>query len=127
MTRVFERRELVAAADKASAAARADVLSRFYVPIVGTLRCKSLGTRDPEANDLIVYDTNVVFLWELSASRVKGSVEQAFFFARWNTGKKTTENGSTLVLSVGVLLARSSVSLFLPTSGSGGWVAVHVL
>ena len=126
MTRVFERRELVAAADKASAAARADVLSRFYVPIVGTLRCKSLGTRDPEANDLIVYDTNVVFLWELSAPHVKGSVEQAFFFARWNTGKKTTENGGTFFHSV-VFARPLECGSLLPTSGSGGWVAVRVL
>ena len=39
MTRVFEKHELEVAAEKASAAAREDVLKRFYVPIVGTLCC----------------------------------------------------------------------------------------
>ena len=79
MTRVFEKHELEAAAERASAAARADVLKRFYAPVVGTLRCKFVGTQDPAANDLIVYATNVVFSWELSAPHVKGSVEQALF------------------------------------------------
>ena len=126
MTRVFERRELVAAADKASAAARADVLSRFYVPIVGTLRCKFLGTRDPEANDLIVYDTNVVFLWELSAPHVKGSVEQAFFLRAGTQGRRQQRTAAPL--SILSFFARPlECGSLLPTSGSGGWVAVRVL
>ena len=81
MTRVFQKHELDAAAERASVAARADVLKRFYVPIVGTLRCKFVGAQDPEAKDLMVYDTKIVFLWELSAPHVKGSVEQALVCA----------------------------------------------
>ena len=81
MTRVFEKHELEAAADRASVAARADVLKRFYVPIVGSHCCNIAGVRDPEAKDLIVYDTKVVFRWEFSAPYVKGSVEQALVCA----------------------------------------------
>ena len=77
MTRVFEKQELEAAAAKATEASPQDVLKRFYVPIVGTLRCKYIGPQIPEENDVIVYDTNVVFKWEYSSPHVKGSVEQA--------------------------------------------------
>ena len=77
MTRVFEKQVFEAAAAKATEASPKDVLKRFYVPIVGTLRCKYIGPQNSEENDVIVYDTNVVFKWEYSSPHVKGSVEQA--------------------------------------------------
>ena len=95
MTRVFQKRELDAAAERASVAARADVLKRFYVPIVGILRCKFAGVRDPEAKHLIVYDTKVVFIWEFAAPHVKGWVEQALLLARQQTGRTRKDNTSS--------------------------------
>ena len=75
MTRVFEKKELEAAAAKATEASPQDVLRRFYVPIVGTLRCKYIGPQNSE--DVIVFNTNVAFKWEFSSPHVKGSIEQA--------------------------------------------------
>ena len=74
MTRVFEKQELEAVAQKASEAAREDVMKRFYVPIVGTLRCKYMGTQKSEDKELILFYTKVCFKWELSSAHVKGSV-----------------------------------------------------
>ena len=76
MTRVFEKRELEAAAAKATEASPQDVLKRFYVPIVGTLRCIYIGPKNSE--DVIVFNTNVVFKWEFSSNHFQGSIEQAF-------------------------------------------------
>ena len=78
MTRVFEHREFEAVAAKASKAAPEDVMNRFYVPIIGTLKCKYMGPQKSEEKDLIVFNTKVVFKWKLSSPHVKGSVEQAF-------------------------------------------------
>ena len=78
MTRVFEKRDLEAAAALATEAAPQDVLKRFYVPIVGTLRCTYIGPQKSE--DIIVFNTNVVFKWEFSSPHVKGSIEQASCF-----------------------------------------------
>ena len=78
MTRVFEHHEFEAVAAKASKAAPEDVLRRFYVPIVGTLRCKYIGPQHSDEKDLIVFHTKVRFKWELSSPHVKGSVELAF-------------------------------------------------
>ena len=101
MTRVFEQHESNAAAERASVAARADVLKRFYVPIVGSLRCKFAGVQDPEAKDLIVYDTKVVFHWEFSAPHVKGSVEQALLLRAGRQDERKKQNiSSALVRSV---------------------------
>ena len=75
MTRVFEKQELEAVAAKATEASPQDVLKRFYVPIVGTLRCKYIGPQNSE--DIIVFNTNVAFKWEFSSPHVKGSIEQA--------------------------------------------------
>ena len=50
MTRVFEKQELEAVAAKATEASPQDVLKRFYVPIVGTLRCKHIGPRIPRTS-----------------------------------------------------------------------------
>ena len=126
MTRVFEKHELNAAAERASVAARADVLRRFYVPIVGSLRCKFARVQDPEAKDLIVYDTKVVFRWEFSAPYVKGSVEQALLLrAGRQDERKQKKNSNALVRSVFVffvwLSAALSLSLCLSISWSGGW------
>ena len=76
MTRVFEKQVFEAVAANATEASPKDVLKRFYVPIVGTLRCKYVGPLNSEEKDVIVFNTNVVFKWELSAPHVKGSVEQ---------------------------------------------------
>ena len=78
MTRVFEHREFEGAAKKATKAAPEDVMKRFYVPIVGTLTCKYMGTQKSEDKDLIVFNTKVVFKWELLSPHAKGSVERAF-------------------------------------------------
>ena len=78
MTRVFEKQELEAAAAKATEASPQDVLKRFYVPIVGTLRCKYIGPQNSDEKDLIVFHTKVRFKWELSSPHVKGAVELAF-------------------------------------------------
>ena len=78
MTRVFAKQELEAAAAKATEASPQDVLKRFYVPIVGTLRCKYIGPHNSEEKDVIVFNTNVAFKWEFSSPHVKGSIEQAF-------------------------------------------------
>ena len=78
MTRVFEKQALEAVAAKATEASPQDVLKRFYVPIVGTLRCKYIGPQDSEEKDVIVFNTNVAFKWEFSSPHVKGSIEQAF-------------------------------------------------
>lgn len=59
MTRVFEHHEFEAVAKKASTAAPEDVLNRFYVPIIGTLKCKYMGTQKSEEKDLIVFNTKV--------------------------------------------------------------------
>ena len=77
MTRVFEHREFEAVAAKASKAAPKDVMNRFYVPIVGSLKCRYMGTQNSEEKDLIVFATKVVFKWELASPHVKGSVERA--------------------------------------------------
>ena len=77
MTRVFENHELEAVASKATKAAKEDVMNRFYVPIVGTLKCKFMGTQNSDEKDLIVFATKVVFKWELSSPHAKGSVERA--------------------------------------------------
>ena len=78
MTRVFEHHEFEAVAKKASKADPEDVMNRFYVPVVGTLKCKYMGTQNSEEKDLIVFTTKVVFKWELSSPHVKGTVERAF-------------------------------------------------
>ena len=72
MSRVFENQELEALAERASAAAAEDVLNRFYCPIVSTLSCKYAGAQKPE-DEIVIYDTKVVFKWELRAPHVKGS------------------------------------------------------
>ena len=77
-SRVFENHEFEAAAAKATKNAKEDVMKRFYIPIVGTLRCMYMGTQKPEEKDLIVFNTKVVFKWPLKSPHVKGSVEQAF-------------------------------------------------
>ena len=77
MTRVFEHREFEAVAAKASKAAPEDVMKRFYVPIIGTLKCKCMGTQHSEEKDLIAFNTKVRFKWELASPHVKGSVERA--------------------------------------------------
>ena len=78
MTRVFEHREFEAAAKKASKAAPEDVMKRFYVPVIGTLTCKYMGTQKSEEKDLIAFNTKICLKWELSSPHVKGSVERAF-------------------------------------------------
>ena len=78
MARVFRNHEFEAVAARASEAAREDVTRRFYVPIVGTLRCKFMGTQKPDEKDHILFNTKVVFKWELSSPHAKGSVELAF-------------------------------------------------
>ena len=72
MIRVFENAELEALAERASAAAAEDVLKRFYCPIAGTLKCKYVGAQNPE-DEVVVYDTKVVFKWELRSQHAKGS------------------------------------------------------
>ena len=72
MIRVFEKAELEALAERASAAAAEDVLKRFYCPIAGTLKCKYAGAQNPEV-EVVVYDTNVVFKWEFRSQHAKGS------------------------------------------------------
>jgi len=72
MIRVFEKEELEALAERASAAAAEDVLMRFYCPIAGTLKCKYAGAQNPEV-EVVVYDTNVVFKWEFRSQHAKGS------------------------------------------------------
>ena len=72
MIRVFEKAELEALAERASAAAAEDVLMRFYCPIAGTLKCKYAGAQNPEV-EVVVYDTNVVFKWEFRSQHAKGS------------------------------------------------------
>ncbi len=80
MTRVFENHEFEAVAAKATKAAKEDVMKRFYIPICGNLRCKYMGTQKSDEKDLIIFTTKVVFKWELSSPRVKGSVDLAFRF-----------------------------------------------
>ena len=77
-TRVFENHEFEAVAAKATKAAKDDVMKRFYIPINGTLRCKYMGTQNHCEKDLILFNTKVLFKWELSSPRVKGSVDLAF-------------------------------------------------
>ena len=72
MIRVFEHQQLEALAERASAAAAEDVVTRFYCPVVGTLSCKYAGVQNPE-DEIVKYDTKVVFKWELRGPRVKGS------------------------------------------------------
>ena len=74
-SRVFENHEFEAVAAKATKAAKEDVMKRFYIPINGTLRCKYMGTQKSDDKDLILFYTKVVFKWEHSSPRVKGSVD----------------------------------------------------
>ena len=78
MTRVYEHREFEAVAAKASKAAPEDVMSRFYVPIVGTLKCKYMGTQKSEEKDLVVFNTKLRFKWELASPHVKGAFRCCF-------------------------------------------------
>ena len=80
MTRDFKLREFEAVAKEASRAAANDAMTRFYVPIIGTLECKFKGTQTPQKKNFVAYDTKVVFEWELSSPYVNGSVELAFLF-----------------------------------------------
>ena len=68
--RVFENHEFEAVAAKATKAAKADVMKRFYVPINGTLRCKYMGTQKSDDKDLILFYTKVVSKWDF---RLHGS------------------------------------------------------
>ena len=78
-SRVFENHEFEAVAAKATKAAKEDVMKRFYIPLVGTLRCKYMGTQNSEDRELILFYTKVCFKWELlSSPHVKGSVDVAF-------------------------------------------------
>ena len=77
MTRVFEHCEFEAVAAKASKAAPEDVMKRFYVPVIGTSKCKFMGTQNSEEKDLIAFNTKVRFKWELASPHIRGSVERA--------------------------------------------------
>ena len=74
MKRVFEKGQFEALAAKATLAAPADVLRRFYVPVCGTLTCTFAGPQKPDAQEFIVYNTLVTFKWELRGPRVQGTV-----------------------------------------------------
>ena len=77
-SRVFENHEFEAVAAKATKNAKEDVMKRFYIPIVGTLRCKYMGTQKSDDKELILFYTKVCFKWELSSPHVKGSVDLVF-------------------------------------------------
>ena len=47
--------EFEAAAAMATEVSPQDVLKRFYVPIVGTLRCKCIGPQNLEQQDVIFF------------------------------------------------------------------------
>ena len=78
MKRVFQKEDFEALAAKATLAAPADVLRRFYVPVCGTLTCTYAGPQTPEAQELVVYNTLVTFEWKLRGPRVQGTVSQTW-------------------------------------------------
>ena len=78
MKRVFQKEDFEALAAKATLAAPADVLRRFYVPVCGTLTCTYAGAQTPEAQELVVYNTLVTFEWKLRGPRVQGTVSQTW-------------------------------------------------
>ena len=78
MKRVFQKEDFEALAAKATLAAPADVLRRFYVPVCGTLTCTYAGPQTPEAQELVVYNTLVTFEWKLRGPRVQGAVSQTW-------------------------------------------------
>ena len=77
MKRVYQKRELDAMAAKFTRAAPEEVKKRFKVPISGTLTCAFAGVAKPGAQELIVYDTQVVFEWRLRSPHVQGVISQA--------------------------------------------------
>ena len=78
MKRIFQKREFDAVAAKATLEAPKEVKKRFHVPIEGTLTCTFAGAVNPEARELLVYNTQVTFEWKLRSSRVQGVVTQAW-------------------------------------------------
>ena len=78
MKRVFQKEDFEALAAKATLAAPADVLRRFYIPVCGTLTCAYTGAQTPEAQELVVYNTLVTFEWKLRGPRVQGTVSQTW-------------------------------------------------
>jgi hypothetical protein len=78
MKRVFQKEDFEALAAKATLAAPADVLRRFYIPVSGTLTCEYAGAQTPEAQELVVYNTLVTFEWKLRGPRVQGTVSQTW-------------------------------------------------
>ena len=78
MKRVFQKEDFEALAAKATLAAPADVLRRFYIPVCGTLTCAYAGAQTPEAQELVVYNTLVTFEWKLRGPRVQGTVSQTW-------------------------------------------------
>ena len=77
MKRVYQKRELDAMAAKFTRAAPEEVKKRFKVPICGTLTCTFAGVAKPDSQELIVYDTQVVFEWRLRSPHVQGVISQA--------------------------------------------------
>ena len=57
--RVYEKKDFVAVAAKATAAAPQDVEKRFHVPIIGTLTC-SFAAAEPD-QEFLVWNTKVTF------------------------------------------------------------------
>ena len=76
--RFYEKWEFEALAEKATRSAPEDVLKRFCVPIVGTLICKFAGAQEQKVEEAIVYNTKVMFEWELRGLRVHGTISQAW-------------------------------------------------
>ena len=78
MKGIFEKREFDAVASQATLEAPKEVKKRFHVPIEGTLTCTFAGAVNPEARELIVYNTQVTFEWKFRSPRVQGVVTQAW-------------------------------------------------
>ena len=76
MSRVFEKHEFQRLARRATDSVPDDVMKRFRFPLVGTLTCIFVGSEDPK-NEFIIYNTKIVFRWELSGLHVTGSISQA--------------------------------------------------
>ena len=76
MKRVYEKKEFDAVAAKATRAAPKEVEKKFQVPILGTLTCTFAGAAKPDAQELIVWDTQVTFEWRLHSPHVQGVISQ---------------------------------------------------
>ena len=76
MKRVYEKKELDAVAATATRAAPKEVERKFQVPILGTLTCTFTGAAKPDAQELIVWDTQVTFEWRLRSPHVQGVISQ---------------------------------------------------